>query len=345
MINPKEKKAINKWSRSFMRPLVPYNLLDKVKLSATQDDGAKLVYAKFYYGIKNGEPSAIPFDGTYRNKVENLNEESLWQYSCEDDFIPAGFQEQKGRGIIITTGKVRKCDRCKGQGVVRCRTCNGKVRWNERNSSGDVIEHVCSCGNGKENCGKCEGYCDLEDVIDVSTSFRLDQTKKAQYTGEVPSKEINKITGGVIYENQFDYPTELVKELLVGGLDRKEMDELNANVLEKLKLNLEAQLVDSEIDTRVIYEQLVSLFEGISNIGNQYEILKNEMMPIRVLIRVENAPVKQIDYTFKEKKYSIWVYGNQNAIWYKQIPSTFNIKMITIIGLLLAFVGIVILTS
>ncbi len=345
MLHPLEKKSIDKWTNSFMRPLVPYNLMDKSIIKETHDDGAKLVYVKFLYGLKTGQAGSTPFDGTFGNKITNIKEESFWVYGKGKYIVPDGFVEQQAGTGMIRTGTTRKCARCKGQGLVRCTTCNGKIRWHETRLNGDRIEKICSCGNGKENCGVCAGYGETEDVINVTTSFKVNQTKNSQYTGEVPEEDIKKATGDVIYEHQFEYPMELVEELLVGGLDPSEMSQLNDAVLKELRINMEAELLGSDIDTGVVYSQLQSLFEGINQLADQNEVLVHEFMPVRVLVRVENAPVKQIDYSFKDSHFSIWVYGAENKVWCRDIPKSFNVKVGIILGAILTLVLIVILLN
>lgn len=345
MLHPREKKSIDKWTNSFMRPLVPYNLMDKSTIKKTHDDGAKLVYVKFLYGLKTGKAGSIPFDGTFGNKITNIDEESFWIYGKEKYIVPEGFVEREFDEGRIRTGTTRKCARCKGQGLIRCTSCNGKIRWHETRVNGDRIEKICSCGNGKQNCGVCAGYGDTEDVINVKTSFKVDQTKNSQYTGEITEKDIKKVTGEMVYEHQFEYPVALVEELLVGGLEPSEMNQLNDAVLKELRTNMEAQLLDSDIDTEVIYSQLTSLFDGINQLAHQNKVLTYEFMPVRVLVRVENAPVKQIDYSFKEKPFSIWVYGSENKVWCRDIPKTFNVKVGVILGSILALVSVVIVLN
>ena len=186
MIDTTERKAINRWGNSFLRPFVPYNLIEKSSVLKTQDDGAKLVYVKFLYGLKLGTPGSIPFDGTYGNKITNINEESLWLYGDSKYQPPEEFVAKNFEKSYVRTGTNRKCGRCSGQGLVQCSKCGGKIRWKETKLNGDVVSYTCSCGNGKENCGVCDGFGDTEDVIRMQTSFNVDQTKDSQYSGEVP---------------------------------------------------------------------------------------------------------------------------------------------------------------
>lgn len=60
------------------------------------------------------------------------------------------------------------------------------------------------------------------------------------------------------------------------------------------------------------------------------------------MVKVEDAPVTQINYQFKENEYSIWVFGNENSVWYQKIPFSFNYKLILIIVALITLIGLLI---
>jgi hypothetical protein len=336
--------AIDRWSSSFLRPHIPPKLMSSSSIKRTEDDGAKLIYAKFLYGEQTGKFKLIPFDGSYGNVISDVGEESLWLYSLEKEKIPEGFEAKSYDGGIIRTGKVQKCSVCRGHGEVTCKSCGGKVRWTEK--IGDkYIENVCSCGNGKQMCGNCSGYGDVETVIEVRKTFRLFETKNSQYKGEVPEEKIKKITGAQIFEHIIEYPSEEVKKMLVGGIDVDEFNQLNAAVLDTLHDKVNTELFDKGVNTKLIHDQINILFNSVPNPGKENKLLEKEVMPIRVMIRVEDAPVTQIDYTFKEKDFSIWVFGNENHVWYESAPFSFNYKMITIAVGVLAIAAFIILKS
>jgi uncharacterized protein YgiM (DUF1202 family) len=341
MINNQLKNAVDKWSNSFLRPLIPPKLLSNSEIKGTEDDGAKLIYLKFLYGIRTGRFSERPTDGGINNVISNINEESLWIYSLRNEEIPEGFKPLKKKDSgIIGTGDIRKCSTCRGQGRVRCKSCGGKVRWTSKDFEGKRIDNVCSCGDGKQMCGSCDGFGDVEVIILTQREFKLFDTKNSQYTGEVPKDKIKKITGDLIYEQIYDYPLDMVREMLIGGIDTNEFNQLNNAVLEHLKQSIDDQLKErGDIDTSKIHSQLDTLFNTIPNPGKENKVLEHESMPIRVMVRVENAPVKQIDYNYKEKDYSIWVYGKENSVWKQKSPSSFNYKGIILSILLLALIG------
>lgn len=333
-------KSVDKWSNSFLRPHIPPKLLSNSQIVSSEDDGAKLIYLKFLYGIRTGRLSERPTDGGVSNIINGFENESLWIYSLRDEDIPDGFKALKRKDSgIIGTGDIRKCRTCRGQGKVRCKECGGKVRWTSKDFEGNRVENVCSCGDGKQLCKSCDGFGDVEVIILTQREFKLFQTKNSQYNGEVPENKIKKITGDLIYEQVYDYPIDEMRKMLVGGIDSEEFQILNDAVLHTLKQSIEVQLSNrGDIDISKVQNQLDSLFESLPNPGKENKVLEHEAMPIRVMVRVENAPVKQIDYKYKDKNYSLWVYGKENSVWKQNGPLSFNYKGIILLSLLLILI-------
>ncbi len=344
MLDINLKIAVDKWSNSFLRPLIPPKLLSNSDVINTEDDGAKLIYLKFLYGIQNGRYSTRPTDGGIGNIITNLSEESLWLYSMKNESTPEGFKAQKKKESgTIGTGDIRKCSTCRGQGRVRCTTCGGKVRWTSKDFEGNRIENVCSCGDGKQMCGSCDGFGDVEVIILTQKEYKLFETKNSQYTGEVPKEKIKKITGDLIYEQVYEYPLDIIRKMLIGGIDADEFNQLNDAVLNYLKQSVDDQLKErGDIDTNKIHNQMDTLFNSLPNPGKENKVLEHEVMPIRVMVKIENAPVKQIDYEYKNKKYSLWVYGKENSVWTRKTPFSFNYKNII---LTILFLGLIIIGS
>ena len=338
MINETTKAIVDKWSNSFLRPFVPPKLMSNSKVKNTEDDGAKLVYIKFLYGVQTGTYVNRPFDGSSGNVIRDLKEESLWLYSLGHETVPNGFIEKNYEGGIIRTGEVKKCGACRGHGRIRCKTCGGKVRWTSTNIAGERIDHVCSCGDGKQMCTTCDGFSDVELVIRVKKEYKLFETKNSQYSGEVPEVKIKNSTGDLVYEIIYDYPLDILEEMLVGGINASEYNQLNGKVLEALKKGVHHELSGGDINVEKIYAQLDSVFKSLTSLQGENKVLERESMPIRIMLKVENSPVKQIDYTHKGKDYSIWIYGKANAIWKQKTPFTFNYKPI-IIGVVLLLVS------
>lgn len=334
--------AIDKWSNSFLRPHIPPKLMSNSTVTRTEDDGAKLIYIKFLYGEKTGKYELIPFNGN-DNSEGDVRQESLWSYSLGSERIPDGFAPQKPTNNgYIHTGRAQKCTNCRGQGVVTCKKCNGKIRWQEK-SGDNYIEKVCSCGDGKQTCETCTGFGEMETIITVQKAFRLSEEKNSEYTGEVPEQEIKKISGiRIIDDIVEEYPIDDLKELMRGGLNAKEFEALQEGMLEKLYERIDIDILDKgvDVDTKKIRQQLRKVFASAPNAGQTNVLLEKEVIPIRVMLRVEDAPVKQVDYTFKDKDYSLWVYGNENAVWYQSIPFSFNYKIIILLVALLGVVGL-----
>jgi hypothetical protein len=340
MIRAEITKTVDDWSNSFLRPHIPPKLLSSSTITKTEDDGAKLIYAKFLYGEITGQFKHIPFDGSYGNIIDDISQQSLWIYSFDKDKFPSGFEALTYNPGIIRTGKVQKCGYCSGHGKVTCTKCKGRVRWSEKDLFSDkIIDKVCSCGDGKQLCRDCDGYGEVETVIEVKKSFRLFETKNSQYHGEVPEDKIKKITGHPIFEEVIEYPMNDVKEMLLGGINTEEFNELNNTVLDIMHEKVDNELADKGVNTKLIHEQINTLFKSVPNPGRDNKLLEKEVMPIRVMVKVEDAPVTQIDYSFKEKEYSIWLFGNENRIWYQTAPFSFNYKMITLTVLFLLIVG------
>ena len=334
--------AVDKWSNSFLRPLIPPKLLSSSTIIQAEDDGAKLIYAKFLYGEKTGKPSTVPFNGSYVDKNDKIKpDSSLWDYSISTDKIPEGFVSSKTKGGYIGTGNVQKCRNCRGHGEIICKKCNGRVRWTEKQGENYVEKH-CSCGNGKQICSNCDGFGNVEDVILVENIFNVFETKNSQYTGEVPEINIKKITGQTIFEEIFEYPKSSVKEMLREGMTANEFNELNKSVLDRLRIQIDYNLINKGIDTKKIHQQINALFDTVPNPAKENRLMVKEMMPIRVMVKVEDAPVTQIKYKYNENDYSIWVFGNENSVWYQSIPFSFNYKLFLIIIAILIVIGLLI---
>lgn len=343
MINSEVKNIADKWSNSLLRPFIPPKLLSNSKILGVKDDGAKLIYLKFLYGIRTGRFSERPTDGGVSNVISDINEESLWIYSLKNEEIPDGFKALKKKNSgIIGTGDIRKCSTCRGQGKVRCEKCGGKVRWISKDFEGNRVENVCSCGDGKQLCSSCDGFGDVEIIILTQREFKLFSTKNSQYKGEVPKDKIKKITGDLIYEQVYDYPLDILREMLVGGINSQEFDQLNQEVLNYLVQSINNELKNREdIDTDKIHSQLNSLFDSLPNPGKENKVLEHEAMPIRVAVKVENATVKQVDYNYKGKKYSLWIYGKENSIWQQKAPYSFNYKGVVLLVIILVIVAVI----
>ncbi len=339
MTNDELKQVINKWSNSIFRPIIPTNLMSKSEITGTEDDGAKLIYLKFLYGVRTGKWTTQPSNGSSSNVMQDYNYESLWKYTFEKDKMPEDFNSVSRKKIgVIPTGIIEKCHPCRGNGQVKCSKCKGTGFYTRHinDGTGRTEEKKCNCGDGWVHCRNCNGYGQVEKIIETKGEYKLSETKDSQYTGEVPEEKIKKITGDVIYEQVYEYPIDVLRKMTLGGVNAEEFNMLNTSVLDFLKESIDTHLQEREdIDTLKIHEQLNAVFESLPNPGKDNEVLKYETLPVRVMVKVENAPVKQVDYKYKEKDYSLWVYGKERSIWKEKAPSAFNYKSVIWIILLL----------
>src|SRR5437867_641364 len=85
------RDAIQRWSNSFFRASIPTNLMSKSTISDIKDERATLLTAEFLYGERSGRLKEIPYDGReITNRIDNLDEESLWLYGGELSEAPSG---------------------------------------------------------------------------------------------------------------------------------------------------------------------------------------------------------------------------------------------------------------
>jgi len=153
--------AIQKWSNSFFRASIPTNLMTKSVISEIRDERAKLLSAEFLYGERNGSIKEIPYDGSeISNRIDNLDEESLWLYGGGLSEAPAGFSEMSQSKFLISTGKTKKCPKCRGEGKVDCWACKGSGQDKSqscRHCSGKGCRYCNGTGKATKDCAIAKG--------------------------------------------------------------------------------------------------------------------------------------------------------------------------------------------
>src|SRR5260370_4329446 len=151
--------AMNRWSSSFFKLSLPSNLGTRADIKETADEGAKVLSIGVYIALRVAEVEGVPYDGsTYEGhtiKDESKSTSTLWAYETA---FPDGFDTRDGEEFLISLGHIYKCPSCSGQGRVRCSTCGGRIRWHEKNWKDEIVEKICSCGDGKMMCPSCTGY-------------------------------------------------------------------------------------------------------------------------------------------------------------------------------------------
>src|SRR5258708_17725438 len=186
---------MNKWSGAFFKLTLPSGLGTKAAIKELESEGAKVRSMGTYLGYRTAVVDAIPYGGD-RYEGHSMKDESkgtLWMYETN---FPDGFTARAGESFHVSLGKTFKCRECRGQGLVTCRQCGGKVRWQTR--SGDTTTtHTCTCGNGKQDCGVCTGYGEMLQILNVSTQYTFDEKKDKEYSGRLPQSLLMGSDGNV----------------------------------------------------------------------------------------------------------------------------------------------------
>lgn len=321
--------AVDSWSSSFSRLTLPSGLLGKSEVTEILDEGAKLLSITLMYGERTGKLDLVGYDDSeIQDKISDLNVESLWIYDTAKTLnIPPEFKEIKQDAFLIHTGKIRKCPTCRGHGKVRCSACKGKVRWTEYRGKTST-EYTCSCGDGKELCDICTGYGKTETVIRCHTSYKITTRRSQEYEGEVPKADLDKTTGRVLLEEVIEYPQHLMREMLQGGLDPTEYMELQEHVCSKVHGVINNKLkLSYDGNLQLVHDLTDQFFTTMPNPVEANILLENEVIPVRMRVKVEDSPVHQINYTYKSKPYELWVYGNERRIFAFKQPSEFTYKL------------------
>lgn len=327
--------AIQKWSNSFFRASIPTNLMTKSVVTEIFDERAKLLKAEFLYGERNGTLKEIPHDDSeITNRTDNLSEESLWLYGGGLSEAPSGFTEESQSKFIIPTGKTKKCSKCKGSGEVNCFICKGSGTREPQTCSscsgkgcrscghkGKVVKECSHCnGSGKKTCGNCDGYRYVQVVIEVKTSFKVEATHEHDYQGEIPAKKLKRTTGAILFEETANYPEARMREMLKGGIDSQEYTKLQSGVAMIFHALVDKKLPNYDGDLSLVHSLVDSFFKKIPNAIKENRVLEREILPVRLRIKVEDVPVKRVAYTYKDKPYTLWVYGKEQKIYAKKKP-------------------------
>lgn len=333
---PEIVAEVNKWSNSFRRPTVPTDLLTQSEVTGVIEEGAKLLSVTFMYGERHGRLREVPYDDSEVERITDLSVESLWLYDSDLTLdAPEDFREARQVPFQISTGRTRKCPSCRGSGRVRCSSCGGKVQWMER-SGDDLIQKTCSCGDGKETCGMCAGYCYVLTVIECQTTYKLSYVTNQEYEGDVPKQLLAQTTGRILLEEMGNYPQDKMKVMLQGGIDAAEYLQLQDLMRLYLHEVVAQQLAHYEGNTQLVYSLIDQSFAQIPNPAVQNKLLEYEILPVRLRLKVEDAPVMQLNYSYKAKPYQLWVYGNERKIYAPQTPFAFTARLGGILGAITA---------
>jgi hypothetical protein len=342
ILPPEIHKAVQKWGNSFFRASIPTNLIEKSVVTEINDERAKLLTAQFLYGERHGCEKDIPYDDSeIKNTINDLNVETLWLYGGKSTSeAPTGFSEKSLKKFQIETGKTKKCSKCRGEGVVTCSKCKGTGYYKENSS--DFKSKPCSCDNGKRRCRACEGYRYVHTVIEVETAFKIDNSRKHDYSGEIPEKKLKKASGKVIFDESVDYPKDKMTKVLQGGIYPQEYSKLQENVSELFHFIIVKKLTDYDGDMKMVHTLVDDFLKEMPNACEKNQLLKHEILPVRIGFKIEDAPVKCIAYTYKEKPYILWVYGNERRVYAKKCPRGFTWRLVISWTIQIIIVGLII---
>jgi hypothetical protein len=340
VLPPEIKKAVQKWSNSFFRPSIPTNLIDKSTVTETNDERAKLLTAQFLYGERNGKQKDVPYNGSeFTNEITNRGIETLWLYGKTD--APQGFSEKSLNNFQIDTGKKRKCRQCRGSGKVPCSKCNG-TRYVTKRINNKEQSISCTCGDGKQSCSDCDGYGEVHTIIVVKTNFKVETSRKHDYNGLIPEKKLKNSSGRVVFEQSVDYPQEKTIKLIQGGVNSAEYSRLQVNVSELFHSLIGKKLTDYDGDIKMVHTLVDDFLKQMPNACEKNRLLEHEILPVRIGFKIEDAPVKRVSYTYKNKPYTLWVYGKEQKVYAKKRPLGFTGRLVVSWIVQLMIVGLVI---
>jgi len=324
-LDSKLTSAIRKWSNSIFHPMVPTNLIAKSVITQVDQERAKLLRSQFLYAERKGKLIEVPYDGReFKSQITDRDTETLWLHGREDlSLAPAGFPEiplKPLKRLRIATGNKYWCPTCNGEGKVPCPRCK------ERKEKG-IYNSSCSCDNGRQRCHRCNGFRELQRVIEVRTQYNVETSGKYDYKGPIPDKRLAKSSGKVIFEKTLNYPTDEVVELLEGGLRQGEFLKRQENASVFFHALFEKTINNYNGDIKLYHLLVDDAFKAIFNLCRKNQVLKHEILPIRLRFKIEDAPVQRVSYTYKGKPYFLWVYGMDRRIYTETHPFTFTMRL------------------
>ena len=348
--------AMEKWSKSILNLTLPSDLVNKSSIKEIIDESDLIIKCLFLYGVRKGKMDYIPYDGGgVKHRISDLSTESLWIYGKAN--IPKGFDTSIGllspkrKPFYIGTGKTRKCPSCKGRGLVMCTNCKGRGRY-QTYSGGNRVWRDCSCGDGYIDCKSCSGYGTIQEAIKCSTSFQTYSDSVLLYDGpgfddkssQKTSEMIKNSNGTLLLKEIVEYPFEKMCSIIKGGVDVAEYLNFQKKIKENINNLITENLIGKKRSIQIVYDTLSNLLDKIPNLTQSNKVLEYEAIPIRMSINIERIPVFKVNYTYQEKPFIIWVYGDEGYIYASQKPKemTTKVKVAIVLAGLLLIIGILI---
>ncbi len=349
------KSAMDKWSKSLINWTVPSDLVSKCHIEEIEDFSGFLVQYILLLGERTGETTDIPYNGgVISHRITDLSDESLWIYGKNTlTEIPLKFDTSKGlfsskwKPFYIGTGTTRKCPTCKGKGYYVCSRCKGRGKILQSIPfSHDKYWEDCSCGNGYDDCFRCSQYGWIEDAIKCKTSYRTSSEFRVIYLGpnfdglssEQTKRRIQDSFGVKVLQEVFDYPVNQLRRMAAGGVDSAEYLQLQNTIRKKLKTFVHQKVSNTERGVQNLYQALNVLLDSMPNPAQANKVLEHEILPVRIRFTVYRKHVYKVKYSYKNKRYSLFVYGSEQKIRAGEKPREFTTKAKALVSILVIFI-------
>ncbi|MBU4339883.1 MAG: hypothetical protein KKD46_03060 [Euryarchaeota archaeon] len=322
-------EAMNRWSGSFSKLFLPSNIGSKATIKQMTDENAKVLSMGVYMGRRTAVSGANPYDGgTYEgHTMKDESTGTLWAYETK---FPDGFEHVDVEKFFISLGHVFKCHQCSGHGKIRCQKCGGKVRWKDGGK-----EHVCDCGDGKQDCPECSGFGQMLKVLRVDTSYYFDEITETEYSGALPGSLITVNSGNVIFRHISEFKKQVIAEAL-DGFEPDEFNRLKIDMQSELKREVAEKVAGQLVDPNILNNLIDDYCNKLPNPVTANKRLQEEVLPVRMKCEVTDVPVKAVKYEYKGKDYSLIVYGNDGQVWVDgNQPAEFTWKVATILVIVL----------
>ncbi len=337
-------EAMDRWSGSFSKLMLPSGLGSKAVVKKCADEGAKVLAMGMYMAYRTAVVDAIPHDGsTYEGHSTRSDdsEATLWKYETA---FPDGFEAKQGEKFIVSLGLVTKCTDCRGQGRVRCSKCGGKVRWQE--TKGDkIVTYTCNCGDGRMECPACTGYGTMLKVLRVDTKYAFEEKKAKEYSGRLPEEHLLGSTGNSIYRHVAEFDKRVIAEA-IDGFEPDAYTSLMSDVHSELRSNVSNRVAGQMVNPQILHGLIDGYFRALPNPVAANKRLKEEVLPVRMKCEVTDVPVKAVTYEYKGRDYALYVYGNDGKVWVDgDKPSEFTWKLGVVLGIVALVILFIILAS
>jgi len=166
----------------------------------------------------------------------------------------------------------------------------------------------------------------MEQGISVDSKYKLSKHHTEDYNGEVPKTDLEKTSGIALFDEIVAYPKEM-NEMLIGGIDTNDYEKLQETIKQEFHEKIDAKLEKYDGDKKLVHNLVDEFFKKMPNPATANKVLEYEIYPVRLRVKIEDAPVYQIDYVYKGKPYCLWAYGKERKIYAPVKPAEFTWKL------------------